>query len=114
MVDDELARAGGRRATGGQHATRSDGTNARGEAGVIAAQEAAEFEIEDGIRGSEADVIDRTAGQAEHRRGRVGRQGQRRVRLDGNLRQLARAEISVIADEATRTDRADTESGIIG
>ena len=114
MVDDELARAGGRRATSGQHTTRGDGTDAGGEASVIATQEATEFEIEDRVRGRETDVIDRTAGQAEHRRGRVGRQGQRRVRLDGNLRQLARAKISIIADEATRADRADAESGIIG
>ena len=114
MVDDELARAGGRRATSGQHTTRGDGTDTGGEASVIATQEATEFEIEGRVRGRETDVIDRTAGQAEHRRGRVGRQGQRRVRLDGNLRQLARAKISIIADEATRADRADAESGIIG
>ena len=114
MVDDELARTGGRRATGSQHAARGDGADTGGEASVITTQEAAELEIEDGIRSRETDVIDRTAGQAEHRRGRVGRQGQRRVRLDGNLRQLARAKISIIADEATRADRADAESGIIG
>ena len=114
MVDDELARAGGSRATGSQHAARGDGTDTGGEASVIATQEAAELEIEDGIRSRETDVIDRTARQAEYRRGRVGRQGQRRVRLDRNLRQLARPEISIIADEAARADCADAESGIIG
>ena len=114
MIDDELARAGGSRPAGGQHATRGDGADAGGEPGVIAAQQAAELEIEDRVRGRETDVIDRTAGQAEHRRARVGRQGQRRVRLDRDLGQLARPKIGIIADEATRADRADAESGIIG
>ena len=75
MVDDELARAGGSRPAGGQHATCGDGADTGGEASVIAAEQAAELEIKDRVRGREADVINRTAGQAEHRRGRVGRQG---------------------------------------
>ena len=114
MIDDELARAGRSRPAGGQHATCGDGADTRGEAAVIAAEQAAELEIEDRVRGRETDVIDRTAGQAEHRRARVGRQGQRRVRLDRDLRQLARTEVGVIADEATRADRADTQASIIG
>ena len=114
MVDDELARAGGRRATGSQHAARGDGADTGGEASVIATQEATELEIEDGIRSRETDVIDRTARQAEYRRGRVGRQGQRRVRLDRDLGQLARAKISIIADEAARADRADAQAGVVG
>ena len=114
MIDDELARAGGSRPAGGQHATRGDGADAGGEPGVIAAEQAAELEIEDRVRGRETDVIDRTAGQAEHRRARVGRQGQRRVRLDRDLRQLARTEVGVIADEATRADRAEAQAGVVG
>ena len=79
MINDELARAGGSRPTGGQDAARGDGADTRGEAAVSTAAQAAEFEVEDGVRRSERDVIDRTAGQAEYRRVRVGRQGQRRV-----------------------------------
>ena len=75
MVDDELAGAGGRRATSGQHTTRGDGTDTGGEAGIIATQEAAELEIKDRVRGRETDVINRATRQAEHRRGRVGREG---------------------------------------
>ena len=62
MINDELARAGGSRPTGGQDAARGDGADARGEAAVIAAEQAAEFEVEDGVRSRETDVIDRTAG----------------------------------------------------
>ena len=62
MINDELARAGGSRPAGGQHAARGDGADARGEAAVIAAEQAAEFEVEDGVRRSERDVIDRPAG----------------------------------------------------
>ena len=114
MVDDELARAGGSRATGSQHAACGDGADTGGEAAVVAAEQAAEFEVEHRVRGREADVVDRAARQAEHRRGRVGRQGQRRIRLNRDLRQLTRAEIRIIADEATRTDCTDAQAGIIG
>ena len=108
VIGDELT------ATAGQHASDGRGADRRIE-GFVAAQQAAELEIEDVGGVGERDVVGKGSGKTQDGGvGRAGRQGSRGGDHGGNLPKHPRSGRAVVADEAALPHDADPEARIVG